>query len=837
MISDLRFTFRQWTKNPAFTAAIVLILALGIGANTAIFTVIDSVMLSTLPVKDPQHLVILTDPNFHGVITGGSRGERTSLTYGEFEDLRDHNSVFSGLLAASAQVSRLDATIEGAGAPISGGRILVSMVSGNYFSVLGVKALIGNTFTAAVDRTRDANPVAVISYAYWKDQLGGDPEILTRRIRLNKTSFSVIGVAPPGFFGETYGSVPSLWVPLTMQPEVRLRTDFLSLEQDPGRKIFWLQVIGRLKPGLSFGQARAGIETTFHQYLASQLPQLPQHAQAGFMDQHIPLTDGSHGASAIRQSVDAPLVFLMALVSLLLLIACANVANLLLARAMFRQKEVGIRVAMGAKPSRIVRQLLTESTLLSVLGGAAGLLVARWGDALLLRMVGTAAGDFDLHLDTRILLFTLGVSMLVGVIFGLAPAFSATRINLVAMLKGVGGPEKPGRFVLGRVLVVTQIALSLLLLIVAGLFGHSFQKLAAVELGYDRNHLLTFGVPAAAAGFKGAEMRQLYDTLAERLRDLPKVRAVSYSMFDLLSGGESNVPISIDGIAGSSRDMSANCDRVGPNYFTTIGIPILLGREIRPQDEGNGQRVAVINRTMAQYYFGDSNPVGRRISIPDDSGSAPLDLVIVGVAADAKYHAAKEKPVRRLYVPFFGTFEPTDAAFEIRTSGDPTAVVDAIRATVGKAAPSLPTIGVRIISQIADRQLNPDLILARLSGFFSILAAVLASTGIYGLMSYAVARRTREVGIRMALGAQRGNVLWLILSDTVLLALIGVLIGIPASIGAGKLLSSLLFGLGAADVPVLAAAAALMVAVAAAAGYLPARRATKVDPMVALRSE
>jgi predicted permease len=528
----------------------------------------------------------------------------------------------------------------------------------------------------------------------------------------------------------------------------------------------------------------------------------------------------------------------MILVSLLLLIACANVANLNLARTTFRQREIGIRIALGAKPSRIVRQLLTESVLLSALGGSLGLLLARWGDAILAQMVGGAAGTLNLRLDTRILLFTLGVSMVVGILFGLVPALGAARTNLTAMLSATGAAAKSGRWSLGRLLVVTQIAFSLLLLIVAGLFVHSFQKLAAVELGYDREHLLAFDVPATAAGFKGAETRQLYDMLLVRLKVTPGVRGVTYSMLGLLGGGEVNLSISIDGIAGSNREMSANSDSIGPNYFTTIGIPIILGREIGPQDEGNGQRVGVINRTMAQYYFGDSNPIGRRISLPNDSGSAPQDLIIVGVVADAKYHAAKETPVRRFYTPFFGALSTAnDAAFEIRSTGDPAAIADTIRATVKKVAPSLPTVGVRIINQVADRQLQPDLNLAKLSGFFSILAMVLASTGIYSLMSYLVARRTREVGIRMALGAQRGDVLRLVMSDTILLAMIGVLIGIAAAIGTSKLISSLLFGLGFADLPVMAGAALLMLVVAALAGYLPARRATNVDPTIALRTE
>jgi len=837
MLCDLQYAFRQLRKNPGFTAAVVLILALGIGANTAIFTVIDAVMLSALPVKDPQNLVFLSDPNFHGVSIGGGWKERPSFTYPEFADLQARNSVFDGLVAASAGLSRIDATIEGSGASIPGGRVLVSMVSGNYFSVLGVRPVLGNIFTPEVDRPRDSHPVAVISYAYWQTQLGGAPDVLTRQIRLNATSFTIIGVAQAGFFGETFGAAPALWVPLSMEPEISLGTDYLSAETHPSRKTLWLQVIGRLKPGISVAQARAGIETTFQQYLETQASELPASDRADFLGQQISLTDGRYGASSIRHSVDAPLLFLMALVALLLLVACANVANLLLARATVRQKEIAIRAALGATAGRIVRQLLTESLVLSAAGGAAGLLFARWGIALLLLTVGNlgngTAGAIETHLDAHILLFTLGVSLLVGIFFGAAPAVSAARVNLGTMLKGVGQAAKAGRFSLGKSLVIAQIALSLLLLIIAGLFVRSFQKLAAVNLGYDRDHLLVFDVPASAAGFKSAETGPIYAKLSERLRATPGVRGVTYSMLGLLGGAEINLSVSVEGQTESGRDMSANSDHVGPNYFSTLGIPVLSGREIDQRDENGGQRVTVINRTMAQYYFGDADPVGQRIRTPGDPGSPPIELTIVGVVADAKYHRAKEQSVRRFYTPF----SSGDAVFEVRSIGDPSAIANAIRATVKRAAPSLPTVGVGIISQVADRQLSPDLSLAKLSGLFSILAAILASTGIYGLTSYSVARRTREVGIRMALGAQRGAVLWLILRETFLLSLAGVLIGVPIAIGASRLLSNLLFGLGLADGAVLMAAVALMILVAAAAGYLPARRATKVDPMIALRME
>ena len=842
---DLRYGIRMLVKNPGFTAIAVITLALGIGANTAIFTVINSVLLSSLPVKDPQQLVVLTNPDAHGMSVGSEDGDRDLLTYAEFQDLRDRNQAFSGVLAADSNADRLPVAVESSGQVSNGSSASVGLVSGTYFSVLGVDAIIGRTFTPEVDNARDANPVAVIGYNFWQSRFGGDHSVLGRRLRIRQTSYEILGVMPSGFFGETVGNSPDVYVPLTMQAEIFPGQDWLSVEKNPVEKTEWLQVLARLKPGVSVVQAKASINVTFQQYLHSQLGSgVQEDDRKNFLNQNIALVAGAHGASTLNEQFGQPLLILMGLVGLVLLVACANVANLLLARAAARQKEIAVRVAMGAGPARLFRQLLTESILLSGIGGMIGLLLAQWADAILLQLVSRGPSPIPLNVqpDATILGFTLGVSLLTGVLFGLAPALRAARVDLNSVLKGtsrgsVGTAAQGGKVPVGKVLVVAQVALSLLLLIVAGLFVHSFQKLANVQIGYDRDHLLLVRVNPIEAGYKGPAVAELYKDLLDHVGRVPGVRAVSLSHDGLFSHSESADQISIEGYAAKSgQDMDARFDQVGPNYFSTVGIPILVGREIGPQDSGNGQRVGVINQTMARYYFGDESPIGKRIW--DMFPTNRTDFVVVGVAADAKYNSLDEKTPRRFYVPFFNPIgEAFFAKLEIRTSGEPSAVASAVREAVKATSSTLPSIEVHTMNDLVSTSLMRDAMITKVAGFFGALAVLLACIGIYGIMSYAVAGRTSELGLRMALGAQRGNILWLVLRESMLLVLIGVAIGLPAVYGAGKLVSSLLFGLTAADPVALTAATVLMFVVAAIAGYIPARRAAQTDPIVALRYE
>ena len=841
---DLRYGIRTLIKNPAFSAIAILTLALGIGANTAIFTVLDAVLLNSLPVRSPQQLVLLTDPGDGGMSVGSSTGDRGMLTYAEFQDLAARNQVLSGALAADAMGGQMPVSLDGAAQGGEASEAGVQLVSGSFFNVLGVSALAGRTFGSEVDKLRDANPVAVISYSFWQRRFGGDTSVLGRKLRIHNTVYDVIAVMPQRFFGMTVGAAPDIWVPLTMQAEVYPGEDWLTVENHPIEKTEWLQVMGRLKPGVTVANAKASLDLTFQQYLQSQIGDITENDRHNFLNQHLPVAEGRRGASALEGQFGTPLLVLMGVVGLVLLIACGNVANLLLARATSRQKEIAVRVAMGAGRSRLFRQLLTESVLLAGVGGVLGLLLAQWADAVLLRLVsrGSTPIPLDTHPDLTILGFTLGVSLLTGVLFGLAPALRASRVDLNSVLKGtsrgvIGGAGQGARASIGKILVVGQVAFSLLLLVVAGLFVHSFQKLSEVQLGYDHDHLLLFGIDPVESGYKGPAIAEMYKALMTNIRAIPGVRGVTLSQNGLFSHSESADGIKIDGYKPpSGQNMHARFDEVGPNYFATVGIPILVGRDITEQDGGSGQRVGVINQTMARYYFGNESPIGRRIW--DTFPTSYQDFVVVGVAADAKYNSLREQTPRRFYVPFFHPIgEATFARFEVRVSGNPASVADAVRAAVKQAAPNLPPLGIHTMNELVSESLTSDRMVTKLTGFFGALAVLLACIGIYGIMAYAVAGRTSEIGVRMALGADRGNVVWMVLRESLALVAIGVAIGLPIVIAVSKLIKSLLFGLTPADPWALALASLLMIAIAALAGYIPARRASRTDPMTALRYE
>jgi len=845
LLQDVRYAVRMLAKNPGFTAVTVLTLALGIGANAAIFTVINAALLKKLPVGNPQELVILSAPDSHGMNMGSQRGDRDLYTYAEFQAIAAMNHVFTGVLAEQSGSLKLNVTAAGQNA--QGAPAFVDLVSGSYFPVLGVSPVVGRAFGPEVDEKRDANPVAVISYGFWQSRFGGAASAVGSKIRIRSTSYDVIGVAPPCFLSTTVGFAPDMWVPLTMQTELYPGEDLLTVEKNPVEKTEWLQVIARRKPGVSVAQAKVDAELVFQQYLKSQIGTGITNADTkAFLDQHVPLKEGSRGGSVVHEEFGKPLLILMGVVGLVLLIACANVANLLLARARSRQKEIAVRISLGAGRGRLFRQLLTESLLLAGLGGAVGLLLAQWADALLLQMVSRSESPIplDVHVDWKILGFTLGVSLLTGILFGVAPAFRAVRLDLNTILKGnargvVGTAGGSGRIPLGKMLVVGQVAVSLVLLVVAALFVHSFTNLTRVPLGFDRDHLLLFDVSPLEAGYQVPAIEQLYKDLQARIAALPGVRGVSYSHNGLFSGSESGDEIKIDGYTPKAgQEMHVRFDHVGPNYFSTVGIPILAGREIGPQDEGSGQRVGVINQTMTKYYFGDENPIGRRIW--DTFPTTYTDFIVVGVVGDAKYNQVNEKTPRRFYVPVLQPIETSEvrfARFEVRAEGNPSTIAASVREMVKQAAPALPPIEIETMNRLVSESLTSNRMITQLSEFFGLLAALLACIGLYGIMAYAVAGRVNEIGIRMALGAQGSSVLRMILRESLVLVVIGVAIGLPTVAGTSHLISSLLFGLTPADPIAIFAATLLMFFVAVTASYIPARRAARIDPMVALRYE
>jgi predicted permease len=835
---DLVYGARLLAKSPGFTTVAVLSLALGIGANTAIFSLIDTVLLKMLPVKDPNQLVALTDPSSSGTSIGTSHGERGILSTREFEALRDRTQSFSGMFASQSERDTNNASIDGK--PLE--ELHTRLVSGGYFTVLGATTAIGRAFTAADERGPGSAPYAVISYEFWQRRFGGSLSALDSHIHIGKANLTVIGVAQRHFLGETVGEAPDMWIPLDMQPQVM--PGRMWLEDDPAHiaeKVMWLHVIGRLKPGISRKQAQANVDVVFKQVVAEEFSKLSQ-SQPDILKQNLKLHDAGAGVSSLRGDMADPLYVLMAVVALVLVIACANVANLLLARATARQKEMGVRLALGAGRARIVRQFLTESLMLSVAGGVLGSLLAVYGVRLLVALVGDRSGSvaLDARPDLRVLLFTIGVSLLTGLVFGLAPAWKSAAVNVAGTLKeaGRGMTASSGKIGVGKILVVGQIALSVMLLIGAGWFIRTLRNLENVDLGYRRENLALVGVDFLSAGYSGKRLPVAYNEVRERLARIPGVRAVSYSQNGLFSGSESGDAISVEGYkAQKPQDLHARWDATGPDYFATAGIPILLGRGIGPQDVESAESVCVVNEAFAKFYFGSQNPIGKHVT--DEFPDTRQTFTIVGVARDARDHSLRREIFRRFYLSAqqpLGGFAP-DMNYEIRTFGEPGAVLQTARKAILAYDPAIPIGSVQPFVTLLDGNLRQERIIAQLSGIFGGLALLLAAIGLYGVLSYAVAQRTNEIGIRMALGAERGTVVRMVLRETAVLIAIGLAAGVPASLACGRLIQSKLFGLKAADPVTLGAAVGIMIVVAIVSGYLPARRASRVDPLIALRYE
>jgi predicted permease len=846
---DLRYGMRMLANSPGFTVVAVLTLALGIGANTAIFTVLDSVLLRSLPVSHPEQLAVLTDPDAHGTDFGSEGGDRSLLAYAEYEYLRDHNQLFSKMFAADSTLPELEVTISGLTHGAGGGpkeTARVRLVSGDYFATLGIKPAAGRTFTPEDDRSPGSSPIAVVSYSFWRQRFGLSPAALGQTIQIHDTSFEIVGVTTPGFIGETVGEAPDIWVPLMMQQAIYPGYDYLSPSpQGLLNQYIWLQVMGRLNPGMTFAQAKASVNVAFKNFLESKAGTLSADDRREALNQRIDLEPGARGSSTLHSQLGQPLKLLMALVGLVLLIACANVANLLLARGAARQKEFAMRLAMGAGRGRLIRQLLTETLLLAMLGGVAGMVLAQWADDLLLRMLSAQAGSSRVQLtlqpDARILGFTLGLTLLTAMLFGLIPALSVTRANLSPNLKsttvGWSGRGRLPRLPIGKLLVVAQVAVSLLLLVAAGLSVRSLSRLSQVQLGYNRENLLLFRVNPIPAGYKGPAVTQLYEQLLNKISAMPGVRGASVSHNGLFSHSESGDPVSVEGYTPKpGESMNSSFDHIGPGYFSAMGIPILIGREIGPQDTGNGPHDVVINQSFEKRFFGGANPIGKHIR--DTYPGNPADMEVVGVVADAKYNSLREEHIPRVYAALFNPmWDQNSAMYEVRTYADPTAVSTAMREAVQETSRSLSPIKIHTMSGLVNESLQTDKFIERLSGAFGILALILASVGLYGIMAYTVARRTRDIGIRLALGAEPANVLRQVIRETLGLVLIGVAIGVPAAIGGTYLVRSMLYGMGVIDPVALGFAAVMLGAVAAIAGFLPARRASRVDPMVALRYE
>jgi predicted permease len=819
-------------KHPGFTTVAVLTLALGIGANTAIFTVINAVMLRALPVQNPQQLVAVGNPSrVHSWSTGNPRTD--SFSYPLYREVRDKNDVFSSVLA-TARVDNLQITIQGGPEGAS-----ARAVTENYFQTLGVRALLGRTFAPEDGRLPGSDPFIVISYGYWQRRFAGDPAVIGRTVHLNNFPFTIIGVTPPGFFGEVVGDQPDLWAPMMMQSQIMPGRDFLEAVDTSA-----LLLIGRLRPGVSLEQARANINEVVKQALTVTLNSKMSADDRGAMRARkfvVEVGTGSHGLSRIREEFSGPLFLLMGLVALVLLVACVNVANLTLASSAARQREIAVRFAMGAGPARVVRQLLTESFLLAILGGVFGLLLANWASQLLVKLVDSKPGDLAIGIDWRVLGFTAAVCLSAGILFGLAPALRFLRVKLNLALKegsrdsGVG--TRPGA---GRILIGAQITLGILVLMTASLLVRSLRNLQEADLGYSRDQLILTRVDALASGYKGSAIQVVWRELLSRLSSIPGVRAVTASTNGLYSGTESSDAIRIDGATFTNdKDKDCHDDQVGPNYFSTIGVPIVLGREINQQDYMTAANVAVVNESFANFYFQGRSPLGHKIYIEDSEHPNAPGYEIIGVARDVRDHHVREAVKSRMYAPLTsGSFDSEGAVnFEIRAIGNPEALTNSVRSAIRDYNPNLIIESVKTAGALVNDTLTSQVLVAKLSSIFGALVLVLVCVGLYGSMAYNVAARTREIGVRMALGAPRWDVVWMVTREAWAVVALGAVVGVPVGIAAARLFEVMLYGVSQADLLSIALAILTLMAICVVAAIVPARRATRVDPLVALRYE
>jgi len=840
MLHDIRYALRILAQNRAFAAVAVLSLALGIGANTAIFTLMDYVMLRALPVRSPQQLVALCR---------NPEKPSNSYDYPDYRYIRDHNQSFSGVIAASEGSSLAFAVPSERG--ISAEVVPVARVSGNYFSELGVPAVVGRLFTPEDNVTEGAHPYVVLSSDLWQRRFGGDPKVLGREITLNGVPFSIIGVAARGFHGIAVGNHSDLFMPIVMMPATNPPARGWNT-----RHWWWLNLMARLKPGATTASATSEMNVLWQQILKADPEYKPPAAYNKDSEKYNQLVvlPGSGGWSYFRLQFSKPLTVLMIVVGMVLLIACANVANLLLARSAGRQKEIAVRLAIGAARGRLVRQLLMETLVVSILGGLAGLAFAWWGVSVLLELMPKRTIPLDLHLspDLRVLGFAFLASLVTGVICGMAPALQSTRPDLLGSLKSETAAARRSRFDLRRALVVLQVALSLLLLIGAGLFVRSLGNLEKLDPGFVRERVLAVSVNPQASGYKGQRLRDYYERLLSKAGSWPEVRSASLASITPLSGSRWNSDIRVQGYEFKPDEKPyVDFNSVSPRFFETLGIPLIAGRDFRDSDspaftpdppdkpdpaaKRTGPRVLIVNESFARKFFAGRAAVGA-LMCRDDKFKMDEAYEIVGVVKDVKYFGVREATEPMVYVPVWRDGSGSRQLL-VRTTADPERVVGAVRREAGLLDPAIPILQTLTMSDQYDNNISQERVLTTLCGFFGALAVLLAAVGLYGVMAHAVARRVREIGIRMALGARAGEVRWLILRETALLVGIGAAIGLPAALASTRLVQTFLYGLTPQDPLTVAGAVVLLLAITALAGYIPARRATRVDPMVALRYE
>ena len=841
LVSDVRLALRNLRKAPIFGMVAVLSLALGIGANTAIFTLIDQLILRLLPVKAPHELVLLDSTGDH---YGNNRGYN-SFSYPKYQDFVARNQVFSGLLARAG--TAVSMSFQGQTERAAG-----ELVSGNYFNVLGVPAAVGRTVTPDDDTAILGHPVVVLTYRYWRSRFAGDPSVLNKTMILNGHNFTVIGVSGRGFDGIEPGSVTQLFVPITMKPWIMQNAP--GMEEMTDRRASWLQIVGRLKPGITQARAKASMQVLFHQIIEQEVkePMLQQasaYDRQQFLKSTIDLIPAATGRSGLRYQMSRPLEVLMAIVALVLLIACGNVANLLLVRAAGRQKEIAIRLAMGASRRQIMRQLLVESVMLSLAGGVIGVALAWIGAQSLLGFLPQSSTPLGLSAvpDTRILLFNFAVALVTGLLFGLVPALQATKPDVAPVLKDQAGSlAGTGHARLRKSLVVAQVTLSLLLLIGAGLFIRSLRNLRDSGTGIQPSNLISFAVDPSLNGYSGPKSVAFFRDLISNLSALPGVQSAALACNAILANEEWDSTVNAEGYTSKpGEDMNPNFNCASPGYFTTLGVPLTEGRDFNEHDSRTLMHkgipfpvpsVIIINQKMARYFFGKGSAVGRHIGFGNEPG-AVADMEIIGVVKDFKYLGVREGVTRQAVIPYLGLPFMMNMTSYVRTFMPPEQAFNMIRRTVAQLDPNLPIYDMRTLESTIDDSLMNERLVAGLSALFGALATLLAVIGLYGVMAYTVEQRTREIGIRVALGAQRGNVVWLVMKEVVVMIAAGFGIGLPAAWFSSKLVAALLYGIQPGDPLSIGAAMIVLAAIAVLAGYIPAARAARVDPLRALRYE
>jgi predicted permease len=834
---DIRFGARMLAKNPAFTVIAVLTLALGIGANTGIFSILRQVLLQRLPVPHPDELVLLYGP---GIRSGhihsdednkpGEEGAE-SFSYPMYLNLRDHNAVFAGLVAKendSVSLAYRGHTE----------RSRADLVSGNYFETLGVNAEIGRTFEPADSATSGGNPVVMLSYGYWKSRFGGDPSVLNQSVLVDNHPMTVVGVVQPGFDGVQPGFVPDVYVPITMVGSLEPRSGRLENHKD-----YWVKLIGRVKPGMSRERAAAGIAPLYSSILRDELPLFTgwnEAQKSEFLAKKLILRDGARGRPILQSEVGPQITALMSLVGVVLFIACANVAGLLTARGAARQREIGIRLSLGASRGRLIRQLVIESLLLSIISAGAGLAIAGWTSAALVRFAsenGIAKG-LSSDLSAPVLAFACVLAVACGVLFGVVPSLRATRVELVSTLKEQAGALSSGLVHAGlrKALVVCQVALTLLLVMGAGGFARSLYNVKHVDLGFRPAHVLQFRVAPQLNGYDHTRSFGFFHELEDRIAAVPGVLSLSGAEESLITNSDRGSNVTVEGepptLAGTRHVMR---NAIGPGHFSNLGIPLLKGREFTRADGTGSPKVAIVNETFAKTFFPNADPLGHRMKF--GAGSDPLDMEIVAVVKNSRHTEVKEEDHPFVYIPYTQEKDVGALTYYVRASLDSTALTATIRSVVGQLDSSLPVDDLRSFEEQIDRQVAGDRLIATLAEIFGVLAALLAAIGIYGLLAYTVTQRTREIGVRMALGADAQRVGGMILKDVASLMGIGILLGLPLAYGLGRLINSLLYGVKTFEPLSVVVALAVLLFVALGAAYLPARRATRVDPLVALRYE